>query len=465
MPESRDDLDTWLSGQVRPLMPPPGTFELVRKQARRRKMKRAALSAVAVAAVVAVGATLPQVLVSQLNTSRDAQSALISRGQTPTGRASSSGNTPASSYATGTLPVSTAPVLPPVPTPFSPSSVTMAGTQTGWVIGQAGTPGYCATQYCTSIARTDDAGKTWYGVKAPLTGPPDGSHGVGQLRFLGVSDGWAFGPELWATHDGGRNWTRIPTRGLRVTALEARGNRVYATWANCTGTGADFAAHCTNFVVYSALATSNRWAVLPHTSPGLSLAGSDSAASLALTGTTGYLLPPDGTLFSGPISGSGSWDPTTGASAPKPVPCNPGPAQPDGQPSLALLAPTGPQPDLALLCAQAPSGTTQAKTLFYSPDGGLTWHQGATVPDAGVAMSLSGSPDGALVLATSRGIETAATVTSAWQPAAGSMPAGGFSFVGMTDANQGVAVPADVSQHAVWFTYNGGLDWRRSTVR
>jgi photosystem II stability/assembly factor-like uncharacterized protein len=34
----------------------------------------------------------------------------------------------------------------------------------------------------------------------------------------------------------------------------------------------------------------------------------------------------------------------------------------------------------------------------------------------------------------------------------------------MTTDAQGVAVPADPSQHAVWFTYDGGSTWQRSPV-
>ena len=46
---------------------------------------------------------------------------------------------------------------------------------------------------------------------------------MSQIRFLTRSDGWAFGPQLWATHNAGWTWTQIATGGLRVTALEARG--------------------------------------------------------------------------------------------------------------------------------------------------------------------------------------------------------------------------------------------------
>ena len=127
------------------------------------------------------------------------------------------------------------PVSAPVPPDFRPSSVTFVGPSTGWVIGQAGTPGHCATQYCTSVARTDNAGGTWAGVPAPLTGAPDGATGVSQIRFLNLNDGWAFGPGLFVTDTGGKTWAPVDTHGLRVTDLETVGDRVFALLASCTG--------------------------------------------------------------------------------------------------------------------------------------------------------------------------------------------------------------------------------------
>jgi Uncharacterized protein related to plant photosystem II stability/assembly factor len=121
----------------------------------------------------------------------------------------------------------------PVPGNFRPTSVTFVGPRTGWVIGQALTPGHCASQFCTSVARTDDAGKTWAGVPAPMAGPADGASGLSQIRFLDLKNGWAYGPQLDATHTAGQTWAQVDTGGLRVTALETVGDRVFAVWASC----------------------------------------------------------------------------------------------------------------------------------------------------------------------------------------------------------------------------------------
>src|SRR5262249_62149873 len=84
-----------------------------------------------------------------------------------------------------------------------------------------------------------------------------------QLRSRPGGDGGGFGPQLWATHDAGRTWTQIPTGGRRVTALEARGDRAFSVWARCTGAGAGFASHCTDFALHSSAAGSNTSAPVP----------------------------------------------------------------------------------------------------------------------------------------------------------------------------------------------------------
>src|SRR5215470_5978608 len=130
MDEPRDDIDTWLHERVRPLLPPPGTFEQIRKRARRRKLTQAAMAAAGAAVIVAAVFTVPPLVIAQLRPSRaitpiTSQSATPARGK----------HTPTPS------PVTSAP--PPVPSNFAVSSVTFVSTATGWVIGQAGIPGQC----------------------------------------------------------------------------------------------------------------------------------------------------------------------------------------------------------------------------------------------------------------------------------------------------------------------------------
>ena len=463
MSEPRDELDSWLTVEVQPLLPPPGTFERVSGQARRRRTRRAVLAAAGAAAIAAVAAVvIPQVAIPALGTGRQVSAAGASHrpaASPPRPAARASG--PAAAPATAGQPGPAAAVAPP------PLSVTFVGVPTGWVMGQAIPAGQCdrpAAPDCVVLQRTDTAGAAWRTVSPPPTHGPAGATGVSQVRFLTPSDGWAFGPQLWATHNGGQTWTQIPTGGLRVTALETRGQRVFAVWARCTGTGADFASHCTGFTVYSSPAGSDGWAPVSTTvTAGPGPAG--SAASLLLTGTTAYLLAPAGNLLAGPLTGAGLQpvqQATGTGGGPAARPCAAGPAQPDAQPSRALLAAGASPGRLDLLCSGPAAGGQQSKTVYASADGGQTWRRTGQAPAAGTAFFLSASPSGTLVLATSLGIEVSADGGASWSAASGTMPPAGFAYAGMTTATQGVAVPADPSQHALWFTYDGGSTWQPS---
>jgi hypothetical protein len=465
MTDGHDGLNAWLSEPVQPLPPPPGTFERIRRQARRRKRRRAMLSAAGAALVVAAAVAVPQLVGSQFRPSQqvaDNQRSVLQ----PHRHVNKPTLGPPSPASVSPTPVPSTSAPPPVPPNFAPTSVTFVGTATGWTLGQAGTPGQCGppkAYVCTSVARTDDGGRTWRGVPAPVAGSPHGGTGVSQLRFLDTGNGWAFGPELWATHDGGTHWARIPTGGMRVTSLETMGDRVFAVWARCTGTGADFAANCTDFALYSSPAAGDAWAPVPGTDASFTLSGTASAAGLVLTQSSAYLLTPSGVLMRGATLGGKPWRPVTSSSPPQPLPCSPGAAQPDGQPSGAMLAATG--PGLALLCAASPAGQSQPKKLYYSVDGGRTWRLAGSPPRAGTAASLSGTPDGPVVVATSQGLVVSADGGATWRAATvAAAPPGGFSYVGMTTSLQGIAVPADPAQHALWFTYDGGSTWTRSPL-
>ena len=460
----REDLDRWLHERIEPLPPPPGTFELIKRRVRRRRYRQVAASAVVAAAVAGAVIVVPRVSTSvlRINQNPTAQGVASAGSPTPKATASQGQGTTGSSAARSRPSASAAGPTrippPPVPANFQATSATFIGLHTGWVIGQAGTPGHCASPYCTSVARTSDAGQTWTGVPAPETGAPDGASGVGQIRFLNATDGWAFGPELFATTDGGQHWAREATSGRRVTALETVGTRAFAIFASCTGTGPNFAGQCTSFSLYSAPAGQDAWSPVRGVS-GLSSGGQDGSASLVLTSGRGYLLAPDGTLYAGPVDGSGSWQQVSSSPAGAAT-CTPGAAQANGQPSGALLAAAS-ATGLVLACTTSGGGAQ----VFTSSDGGSAWQRAGTVSGATVT-SAATQPGGEILLATTDGIQVSRDNGATWQVRAqgAAGPPGGFSWVGMTSASQGVAVPADTSQHTVWFTFSSGETWKASAV-
>ena len=463
MPDRHDDVDAWLSERIEPLPPPPGTFDLIKRRARRRKYRKLAITAGSAAVIVAAAVTVPQVVnLPVLNPKPTAAPVAGAHNTTTSPPASSSTSGNASAAASSAVPTG----LGPVPGNFRPTSVTFVGPRTGWVIGQALTPGHCASQFCTSLARTNDAGKTWAGVPAPMAGPADGASGLSQIRFLDLTDGWAYGPQLYATRTAGKTWAQVDTGGLRVTALETVGDRVFAVWASCTGDGPAYAVNCTRFTLYSALASGGTWAPVGASTTGLTNGAASEAAQLVLTGSRGYLLAPGGELYSGPVDGSGPWTRVSSLVASCPV----GPARGNGQPTGVLLGAVNTS-DLLLACVSASSGTspsvsTQQKYVYSSKNGGRSWAQMTTAPAAGVAFGLAASPTESVMLATDQGIDLLPAGEMSWRTAdvRGGAPAGGFRYIGMTTDEQGIALPADPSAGTVWFTFDGGQSWTASRL-
>jgi len=479
MSDPEDRIDAWLNAEVEPLAPPPGTFDRIRHRAHGRKVRRATMSAAGAAIVIAAAAAAPGIASALLHPSagrpeRPAAVGTPAPASRPAVTGSGSGGV--SSESSSPVPTPGASLSAtgsgaPVPPNFQPASVTFVG-QVGAVIGQAGTPGHCPIirADCTSLAGTSDYGTSWYGVSAPVTGAPDGSRGVGQLRFLDTRDGWAFGPELWVTHDGGSSWTREKTYGMRVTDLETAGNRAFALFAKCTGSGADYAARCTSFSLYTSVAGTDQWQSV--SGPAASLpqagAGQAAAASLVLTGGPaggqGYLLAPSGELLTGPLTGA-AWTVASPG-----VPCPPGAPGPGGQPTGALLAADSGQ--LVLVCTSATStaSDTQAKLVVESSDGGAHWSKVAAALSAGIATSVAiQAQDHLVVLATDAGLYRSGDGGLTWrrtQVSPGGATAGetGFSYVGMTSLTNGVALPADPGLHEVFITTDGGISWQAHAV-
>jgi hypothetical protein len=474
-PIDRDPVDEWLKADVEPLAPPPGTFERVSRRAHRRKVRRASMSAAGVVVVIAVAASAPGI-VSALHPGGDRPAPPVAAtSPRPTARPTMTGQGSGgvASQSSSPVPTATSPASlvnhGPLPTNFQPTSITFIGPHTGAVIGQAGTPGHCASKYCTSLAGTADYGGSWFGVSAPRTGAPDGAQGVGQLRFLDTDNGWAFGPQLWVTHSAGARWAQEQTHGMRVTDLETAGNRAFAVFARCSGSGPAFGSDCTSVSLYTSAKDSDQWQLVAGPTAGLAAAGGRAAAaSLVLTAGRGYLLAPSGELLSGPLTGA-AWTVADAQAV-----CAPGAPGPSGQPTGVLLAagpaPAGGPAQLVVVCASSasPAGDTEVKQVMQSDNGGTSWTAGQQAPEAGIATSLAAQGD-LVVLATDKGIYESANAGASWQlaepgPAGAAAGKAGFSYVGMTSPSQGVALPADPGLHEVFVTTDAGASWQVSPL-
>ena len=113
----------------------------------------------------------------------------------------------------------------PPPPGFAPTSFTAVTDLTWWLLGTAP----CSSPPCTSIVRSTDGGQTFVGIPAPRAPLAASSFqaGIEQLRFADAEDGFAYGGSLYATHDGGASWHPV-TLGGWVTDLAIAGGKVYA---------------------------------------------------------------------------------------------------------------------------------------------------------------------------------------------------------------------------------------------
>ena len=479
-----DEIDAWLDQEVEPLSPPPGTYHRITRAARRRKRQQATMSAGAAVIVVAAAVALPRAVGAVLRDHSAARVAAAGQARPgPNVPASgpaaplTTGSPPASQPASGTSqpgPSASTPAFAassPVASGFQPTSITMVGPTHGAVLGHAA----CGSQECAVLAGTADYGQTWSGLTPPPAGPPSDGRGVSQVRFLDNSDGWAYGPQLFQTSDGGLTWSPpLNTAGQSVVDLETADQRAFALFARCVPGTTGQAASCLSFTLYSAPVGSSNW--LPVQVPAADrvmnpAGGGTGSASLVLasgpagqTGAgAGYVLTPSGTVLTGPLTG-GPWH----RAGRIPAGCAVGQAQPgSGQPSGALLASGSTAgagvPQLVLSCQAPPASpaSVQPKAIYTSADDGATWIHAGSAPPAGAATALAASSDGLVMLASTAGIDYSADSGEHWTSAtiAGGVPDGGFSYVGMTSSTQGVAVPAVASAGEIFTTTDGGHTW------
>ncbi|MGI9009017.1 MAG: hypothetical protein ACR2FU_22980, partial [Streptosporangiaceae bacterium] len=332
------------------------------------------------------------------------------------------------------------------PPGFRPVSVTFVGNRGGYlgaVLGQAP----CRGHTCTAMAGTATYGRAWTGVGAPPAGPS----AVSQVRFADPANGWAYGPALWATHDGGKTWRSIGTHGGYVLDLAAVGNHAFAVIGHGgAGCGASSTALCNRFTLMSAAVTSDTWAPVPSGSGS----GHEVAGGLQLTPRGGYLLA-GGRLYAGPLT-AGAWRAVPAAASGTPsCPTSP------GADDVRLIAPG--RGTLYLACGSVAG--SRNLSLYASGDGGRTWQARGSGPvTAGAATSLAVSPGGTLVLATTTGLYYSSAAGSWRKAAGGSANDVAFRYIGMTTAKLGVAVPANPAPGDLFVTTDGGRTWQARPI-
>jgi hypothetical protein len=301
----------------------------------------------------------------------------------------------------------------------------------------------CAAQ----IERTSDGGHTWTVAQAPTT-KVDRTNGLAgsvagvtsRIRFATTNDGWAFGPDLWATHDGGSTWTKVTVAGLpagaTVVALETSRGIVHAAFYD----GAQ------DFRIASSPIGSDAWTLA---SVKVAVGGGPvPAVQLVLSGDAGWLLENDRTVTGGARLVNGTWKTWT------PV-CSDavGPAY------LAASSAT----DVLASCDVGLWSTPQGNHLFVSGNGGSTFSETGTAIPVTAATSAATPNTSTIVVAgsTSTGSILVASFNGGqtWSPVL-HVSSGDLDELGFTNSSQGVAVTTSASGSGrLFMTRDGGHSW------
>jgi hypothetical protein len=336
-----------------------------------------------------------------------------------------------------------------------PVSATFISPSTGWLLALRP----CHHPHCSwlRMRKTTDHGRRWSAVPAPPA-PYEwqsrriAHRAVSQVRFADAADGWAFGPGLWATHDGGVSWHQVSMPGLAVQDLAAAGGRVLAVLSRCRPQGGG----CTGVQVYTSPVATDSWRPVP------GAGGAYRSASLVVSGNTGYVTGvPDPApsaavaVQAGPADGSAPW-------RARPVPCR------DSYGSFGAWLAASPGGTLVIACANQPSAGWQPKRAYTSADGGQSWQRLPDPASLGYLGGVSITPAGTIFVSGPRSdVWAFRDGGRGWQDVLRdrSGAADGFGAA-MTTSTQGFALPQDSSPRGIiWFTYDDGHTWRPVTVR
>jgi hypothetical protein len=234
---------------------------------------------------------------------------------------------------------------PPPPHGFEVQSASFVSARTGFALGAR----KCSILPCKALLeKTTDGGKHWTAVNAPAVKLTEHfsdtpANGVSQVQFANASDGWLFGPALWATTDGGKHWKSVKLSGV-VYMMAASGGEAYA--AVEPALGGPYQAH-----LYKSAVGSGNWTRVPKVAPVLTLT---SFGHSAWTGVA-----PD--LWTTTNNGK-NWSTLKFA-------C------PSGYPSGSEVAAASAN-DVATACSNQgdPQPGLSYKEVFVSSNGGRTFH-------------------------------------------------------------------------------------------
>jgi photosystem II stability/assembly factor-like uncharacterized protein len=254
---------------------------------------------------------------------------------------------------------------PPPPPGFEVQSASFVPAQTGFVLGAR----HCSILPCKALLeRTTNGGKHWTAVNAPAVSLTEHDSdtpatGVSSVVFATATDGWLFGPALWATTDGGKHWKSVKMPGV-VYMMATSGGEAYA--AVEPKTGGPNQGH-----LYESAVGSGKWALVRKVAPATTLT---SFGHSAWTGVAPSIWTT--------ANNGRTWSRLSFA-------C------PRGYPAGSEVAAASPK-DVAIACSNQgdPQPGLSYKEVFVSSNGGRTFHAVAGKPPIagevyGLAMPVS----------------------------------------------------------------------------
>jgi hypothetical protein len=281
-------------------------------------------------------------------------------------------------------------------------------------------------------------------MPAAITGS---NPGVSKVRFATKNDGWAFGPQLWSTHNGGQTWTAQSTPGP-VYDVEASGGVAYLLEATC---GTEPCVQGDRLL--QTPVSTDGWTAIS----GPKLA--DGAGSLAPHGSTVWVVVNGaGTSTFDMVTSASSWhrlaNPCAAAGA-----------------DLALVG-VAPVSTSALfeLCAGDPGAGSETKVVLFSSDGGVHATATSAAPArGGLASGIAAASTSVVAVPAASGgsyVYRSADGGHTWATPLSQGDGGvGYFDVGFTTATQGVAVYGNPAQgsSSLLMTHDAGATWKPVT--
>jgi photosystem II stability/assembly factor-like uncharacterized protein len=343
---------------------------------------------------------------------------------------------------------------PPPPKGFEADSVSFVSAQTGFVLGARG----CSRMPCrVLLERTTDGGTNWAKVATPavrLVMPftTDSRFAVSTVRFENARDGWLFGPGLWATTDGGAQWTQESMPG-KVIALAASDGVVFASVQPAKG-GPDAAR------LYQSTVGGTGWTLDSGVSPQAALAVSGHSVWAGIPGNPES--GPKPSLWTSRDGGQ-HWSALS-------FHC------PKVARSASPLAASSPE-DVVMVCSDSgyPQPGSSVKEVFTSANGGRTFQLAGKPPEPGEVYGLATPPGQPQVIT----LDAASGASFLYQSTDGgatwqttTYDDGGLSFrdLAYVSATTGYVIhfnggPVIAYTQGLMETTNDGATWQNVTVR